>query len=445
MADGCFPVNFAGALKKSLHRQTFPRLVLRSRQVRKKESDVADSAISRVVIIGSGQAGVECAAALRHQGFPGSISVVGDDPNLPYQRPPLSKEFLKSATDTSLPLKGEAFYASNDIGLRLGVTVKSIERETRRVIFEDDDSVPYDHLVIATGARNRIPPIAGLDRHDFLELRTLAHAQALTSNLDRIQRVVIIGGGFIGLEVAALLRRRDVEVHVVEAADRLMARVLSPMMSAAFENIHRQQGTHLHLGVVATSLDGDRITLSDSTQLVADKIVVAAGVVPNVELATRADLEVDNGIVVNDWLLTSDPNISAIGDCASHPNPWGLGVIRLESVQNAVDQAKSVAGRLMGQPAPYNSLPWFWSHQGDAKLQIAGLAHGMDDAVMRGDPATGKFSVFIYRAGQLIAVESVNSPGDHMVARRLLAAGRSLDLDVASNLSIDLKTFLASG
>lgn len=410
----------------------------------KWESDVADSAISRVVIIGSGQAAVECAAALRHQGFAGSISVIGDDPNLPYQRPPLSKEFLKSASDTSLPLRGEAFYATNNIDLRLGVAVQSIEREARWVILDNGDPVPFDHLVIATGARNRIPPVSGLDPHNVLELRTLAHARALTSNLDQLQHVVIIGGGFIGLEVAALLRQRQVEVHVVEAADRLMARVLSPMMSAEFENIHRQQGTHLHLGVVATSIDGGRISLSDGTELVTDKVVVAAGVLPNVELAAQAGLEVDNGIVVDGLLLTSDPNVSAIGDCAAHPNPWGLGVIRLESVQNAVDQAKCVASRLMGQPAPYDSLPWFWSHQGEAKLQIAGLAQGMDDAVMRGDPGSGRFSVFIYRAGHLIAVESVNSPGDHMVARRLLAAGRSIDREVASDLSIDLKALLAS-
>lgn len=403
---------------------------------------MAESAISRVVIIGSGQAGVECAAALRAQGFPGAISIIGDDPHLPYQRPPLSKEFLKSAADSSLPLKGEAFYAANNIDLSLGVAVHFIERDAGRVILGNGDVIPYDHLVIATGARNRFPPVAGLDPDKVLELRTLADAQEMTSRLDQLRTIVIIGGGFIGLEVAALLRQRQVDVHVVEAADRLMSRVLTPMMSAEFANIHREQGTHLHLGVVAKSVDGSRITLSQGTTINADAVLVAAGVVPNVEIAAQAGLAVQNGIVVDELLLTSDPNISAIGDCSLHPSRWGSGIIRLESVQNAVDQAKCVARRLVGNPSPYDSLPWFWSYQGEAKLQIAGLGQGMDDAVLRGDPATGKFSVFAYREGRLIAVESVNSAADHMVARRLLVGGRSIDRDVAGDLSIDLKSLL---
>lgn len=403
---------------------------------------MGDGAISRVVIIGSGQAGIECAAALRHHGFAGSVIVLGDEPDLPYQRPPLSKEFLKSPTDSSLPLRGEAFYGNNSIELRLGVVVERVERAARAVVLADGERVGYDHLVIATGARNRLPPVPGLDPAKVLELRTLAHARTLTAELDRLRHVVIIGGGFIGLEVAALLRQRDVEVHVVEAADRLMGRVLSPMMSAEFGKIHLAQGTHLHLGVVATSIDGNNVTLSDGTTFATDAVVVAAGIVPNVELAQQAGLAVDNGIVVDELLLTSDPAISAIGDCAAHPNPWGLGVIRLESVQNAVDQAKCVAARLTGQAAPYDSLPWFWSHQGAAKLQIAGLSHGVDDAVMRGDPQTGKFSVFLYRAGQLVAVESLNSPGDHMVARRLLAASQSVDKQMAADLTADLKALV---
>lgn len=403
---------------------------------------MAESAISRVVIIGSGQAGVECAAALRAQGFPGAISIIGDDPHLPYQRPPLSKEFLKSAADSSLPLKGEAFYAANNIDLCLGVAVHFIERDAGRVILGNGDVIPYDHLVIATGARNRLPPVVGLDPDKVLELRTLADAQEMTSRLDQLRTIVIIGGGFIGLEVAALLRQRQVDVHVVEAADRLMSRVLTPMMSAEFANIHREQGTHLHLGVVAKSVDGSRVTLSQGTKINADAVLVAAGVVPNVEIAAEAGLAVQNGIVVDELLLTSDPNISAIGDCSLHPSRWGSGIIRLESVQNAVDQAKCVARRLVGNPAPYDSLPWFWSYQGEAKLQIAGLGQGMDDAVLRGDPATGKFSVLAYREGRMIAVESVNSAADHMVARRLLAGGRSIDRDVAGDLSIDLKSLL---
>nr|WP_235897632.1 FAD-dependent oxidoreductase [Mesorhizobium microcysteis] len=398
--------------------------------------------IEKVVIVGSGQAGVECAAALRHNGFAGSVIVLGDEPDLPYQRPPLSKEFLKSPTDSSLPLKGEAFYGQHAIDLRLGVVAERIERDARQLLLAGGERLAYDHLVLATGARNRFPPVKGLDPCGVMELRTLAHARAMTARLDRLRHVTIIGGGFIGLEVAALLRQRDIAVDVLEAADRLMGRVLSPLMSDAFVPIHEQMGTRLRLATVATEVAGRSVVLSDGETLDTDAVVVAAGVVPNSELAAEAGLDVANGVVVNDRLLTSDPSISAIGDCAAHPNPWGIGTIRLESVQNAVDQGKCVAARLTGNDQSYDALPWFWSHQGAAKLQIAGLAMGMDDAVMRGDPSTGKFSVFVYRKGRLIAVESVSSPADHMVARRVLAARQSIPKEIAVDLSVDLKTLV---
>ena len=398
--------------------------------------------IEKVVIVGSGQAGVECAAALRHNGFAGSVVIIGDEPDLPYQRPPLSKEFLKSVEDSSLPLRGEAFYGQNAIDLRLGVTAQRIDREARELVLEGGERLPYDHLVLATGARNRLPPVTGLDAETVLELRTLAHARILTGRLDALKHVTIIGGGFIGLEVAALLRKRDIAVDVLEAADRLMGRVLSPQMSALFVPIHEEMGTRLRLGTVASEIAGRRVALSDGAVLDTDAIVVAAGVVPNAELAAEAGLAIDNGVVVDERLLTSDPAISAIGDVAAHPNPYGIGMIRLESVQNAVDQGKCVAARLTGDDRAYDAVPWFWSHQGAAKLQIAGLAMGLDETVLRGDPATGKFSVFVYRQGRLIAVESLNSPTDHMVARRLLAAGLSVPAQVAADPATDLKALV---
>lgn len=406
-----------------------------------------EAGVSRVVVVGSGQAGVETAAALRHHGFPGSIIVVGEEPDLPYQRPPLSKEFLKGPEDSSLPLKGEAFYATNAIELRLGVVAERIDRERGELVLGGGERLPYDHLVLATGARNRLPPVQGLDPARVLELRTLAHARALTRKLPALRRVAIIGGGFIGLEVAALLRQRDIEVDVLEAADRLMGRVLSPVMSEAFRRFHEEMGTRLRLGTLATEIaprgDGFTLALSDGSALDADAVVVAAGVVPNVELAAAAGLAVDNGVEVDARLLTSDPAISAIGDCAAHPNPYGGdGRIRLESVQNAVDQGKCVAARLTGNPHAYDALPWFWSHQGPIKLQIAGLSLGMDETVTRGDPAGGKFSVFVYRAGRLIAVESVNSPADHMVARRLIAAGLTVPKEAAADPATDLKALM---
>jgi 3-phenylpropionate/trans-cinnamate dioxygenase ferredoxin reductase subunit len=403
--------------------------------------------ISRVVIVGSGQAGIETAASLRQNGFAGSVVIIGDEPDLPYQRPPLSKEFLKSVEDSSLPLKGESFYASNAIELRLGATAERIDRDRRELVLEGGERLGYDHLVLATGARNRLPPVPGLDPARVLELRTLAHARALTALLPELSHVAIIGGGFIGLEVAALLRQRGVDVDVLEAADRLMGRVLSPAMSAAFHRFHDEMGTRLLLSTLASEIaprgDGFSLTLSDGGTLDTDAVVVAAGVVPNVELAAEAGLAIDNGVSVDALLQTSDPAISAIGDCASHPNPFGGdGPIRPESVQNAVDQGKCVAARLTGNPQPYHALPWFWSHQGPIKLQIAGLSLGMDETVTRGDPEGEKFSVFIYRQGRLIAVESVNSPADHMVARRLIAAGISLPKETAADPAADLKALM---
>lgn len=398
--------------------------------------------IGRVVIVGSGQAGVECAAALRHNWFSGSVTIVGDEPDLPYQRPPLSKEFLKSVEDSSLPLRGEAFYGQNAIDLRLGVTAEKIDRAARELVLGDGERLAYDHLVLATGARNRFPPIPGLDPQKVLELRTLAHARALTGRLDALRHVAIIGGGFIGLEVAALLRQRGIAVDVVEAADRLMGRVLSPRMSAVFAAIHEEMGTRLRLSTVVSGIDGRKVALSDGEVLDTDAIVVAAGVVPNAELAAEAGLRVENGILVSDRLVTSDPSISAIGDVAAHPNPYGIGTIRLESVQNAVDQGKCVAARLTGDDHAYDALPWFWSHQGAAKLQIAGLAMGMNDSVLRGDAAAGKLSVFVYRRERLIAVESLNSPADHMAARRLLAAGVTVPKEAAADPATDLKALI---
>ena len=412
---------------------------------------MSDSDIGRVVIVGSGQAGVETAAALRQQGFAGSVTIVGEEPDLPYQRPPLSKEFLKSAEDSSLPLKGEAFYAGNGIELRLGVVAERIDRTRRQLVLTGGESLAYDRLVLATGARNRLPPVPGLDPARVLELRTLAHARALTARLPGLRRVAIVGGGFIGLEVAALLRQRDIEVDVLEAADRLMGRVLSPAMSAAFLRFHDEMGTRIHLATLAREIapraDGFWLALTGGGTLDVDAVVVAAGVVPNVELAAAAGLAVDNGISVDAMLLTSDPAISAIGDCAAHPNPYGDangsgGPIRLESVQNAVDQAKCVAARLTGNRQAYDALPWFWSHQGPIKLQIAGLSLGMDETVTRGDPAGEKFSVFVYRKGRLAAVESVNSPADHMVARRLIAAGITVPPEVAADPATDLRALM---
>ncbi|MBX3577529.1 MAG: FAD-dependent oxidoreductase [Rhizobiaceae bacterium] len=399
-----------------------------------------------IVIVGSGHAGVELAAHLRQRNFDGAITIVGDEPDLPYQRPPLSKEFLKSPDDSGLPLKGEALYAQKDIGLKLGVRAVRIDRAAREVVLSDGGRLAYDHLALATGARNRTLPIPGLDGVPVLALRTLADARRLNARLDGLSHVTVIGGGFIGLEVAALLRARGVEVDVIEAMDRLMARVLSVPSSAWFRRFHDTPGTRLHFQKTVTGIESSgglaTVSLSDGLVVETDAILIAAGIVPNTELASEAGLTVENGIVVDEHLLTSDPTISALGDAAVYPNAFAGGMTRLESVQNAVDQAKTIAARLTGEPAPYHAVPWFWSHQGSARLQIAGLSNGHDDAVVRGDMDGEKFSVFLYRGGRLAAVETVNNAGEHMAARRLIGAGTDVPKDVAADMSRELKSLL---
>ncbi len=400
----------------------------------------------RIVIVGSGHAGVELAVALRQHGHAGPVTIVGDEPDLPYQRPPLSKEFLKSSTDGGLPLKGETLYAAKDIALRLGRRAAEIDRQNRELVLAGGDRLPYDHLALATGARNRIPPIPGLDRAPTLELRTLGDARLLHDRLETLRHVTIVGGGFIGLEVAALLRARDIAVDLVEATPRLMGRVLSARMSAHFRFHHEALGTRLHFETLVRGVHsasrGCAVALSSGETLETDAILVAAGVTPNTELAERAGLAVDNGIVADARLLTSDPAISALGDCAAYPNVHAGGMARLESVQNAVDQAKFVAARLCGEEGSYHATPWFWSNQGSQRLQIAGLGDGHDDVVMRGDPLGEKFSIFLYRGDRLLAVESVNAAADHMVARRLIGQGTAVPKALAADLSADLKALL---
>lgn len=402
--------------------------------------------VERVVVAGNGQAGVELAAALRQRGFEGTVTVLGDEPDLPYQRPPLSKDFLDGAESAPLPLRAASFYAANAIDLRSGVVAEAIDREGRALVLAGGERLDYDHLVLATGARNRMPAVPGLDPADVMELRTLAHARALGSRLGGLRHVTVLGGGFIGLEVASLLRKRDIGVDLVEASDRLMGRVLSEETGRWFREFHHGLGVRLRFGTMAQAVErrgeGFAVALSDGDTLATDAIMVAIGVLPNQEMAQAAGLPVSNGVVVDDRLLTADPAISAIGDCAAHPNPFGVGMVRLESVQNAVDQAKCVASRLTGDDRAYDSLPWFWSNQGAARLQIAGLGVSVDDAVVRGDPDGGKFSVFLYREGRLVAVESVNSPGEHMASRRILSARQSVPKEAAADPATDLKALV---
>lgn len=402
-----------------------------------------------VVIVGAGQAGLQAAASLREEGYEGVIRLIGDEAGLPYQRPPLSKSFLTGdvAAD-ELSLEEAHWFDDARIQRFAGERVSAIDRGRRRLSLASGRSVPYDHLVLATGSRNRALPFLTQPTHNVVSLRSVSDAQRLKAALDEARRVVVIGGGFLGLEVASIAAARGCSVHVVESLDRVMKRAISADMSAACTAQHQAAGVRFSFDVRVASIvgHGERVSaveLADGTRLDADLVLVAAGVVPNSELASACGLSAFNGVIVDERLRTSDPAISAIGDCAAFPYAFDGGdLLRLESVQNAVDQARHVARSLLGDATPYDQTPVFWSDQGGVRLQIAGVARRLDSRVVRGDPASGAFSVFRFRHHRLTGVESCNRPADHMAARRLLQRRISPSREQAADPSFNLKLLL---
>ncbi|MDX2546947.1 NAD(P)/FAD-dependent oxidoreductase [Streptomyces sp. WI04-05B] len=400
-----------------------------------------------VVVVGAGQAAVQLAESLRDAGFDGPVTLVGDEQQLPYQRPPLSKEYLAGKLSSAeLALRGERFYVDRDIELLAGRRAVHLDRGRRRLNLDDGTELSYGHLVLAIGARPRPLPIPGGRLDGVVNLRTLADAQELRQRLAAARDVVVIGAGFIGLEFAAACRAAGPTPVVVDIAGQVMGRAVSAPTAAHFAERHQQLDTRLLLGRAPAELVGrqGRVTgvrLADGETLPADTVAVGIGVLPNVELAEAAGLRTAGGIVVDDYLVTSDPAVSAIGDCAAFPDPRGAGRIRLESVQNAADQARCLAAALTGTPRPYTALPWFWSYQGALRLQIAGLSTGHDRTVVRGEPGKG-FSVFCFRDGFLTAVESVNRAPDHMAARRLLAAGARVTFEDVTDPGFNLRAHL---
>ena len=405
--------------------------------------------MDKVVIVGSGQAGAQTAISLRDEGFAGQITIVGEEPGWPYQRPPLSKAYLLGKMDDDgILLRAPQTYADLKIEIIAEARAEAIERKNHRLRLSEGRALAYDHLVLATGARQRELPVPGADLDGVLPLRTIVDARALMARMGKLKGAVVAGAGFIGLEFAAVARAHDIPVTVLEIAERPMARALSHEMSAFFRERHEAWGVDFRFGVGARQVRGqgrvEEVELSDESFLDADLLLVGIGVLPNVELAEQAGLTCGNGIVVDETMLTSDHAISAIGDVALHPNRFSAtGPVRLESVQNAADQGRLVAARLMGKPKTYDVVPWFWSDQGDLKLQMAGLATGHDQAVLRGDPVSGAFSVFCFKDGALLACESVNRPADHMAARRILQGGLPFTADNAADESVALKSYLA--
>jgi 3-phenylpropionate/trans-cinnamate dioxygenase ferredoxin reductase component len=401
-----------------------------------------------VLIVGAGHAGFQVAASLRQHGYGDRICLINDEAHLPYQRPPLSKAYLKGeGRPDSLMFRPDKFYRDQNIEL-IADRAASIDRASRRLLLASGASLEYGHLVLATGARNRLLDIPNANLEDVRYLRILDESEALRKLMASRQRVVVIGAGFIGLEFAATARIKGLEVDVAELASRVMARAVTAEISEYFQERHTAAGIRIHLGVQATGIeaDGNKVTgvsLSDGRHILADLVVVGVGVLPNVELAAEAGLPVASGIIVDEQLLTADPNISAIGDCALFASPRFGGSLRLESVQNATDHARCVAARLTGDARTYDGLPWFWSDQADDKLQIAGLTTGYDQVVVRGDRAQRSFSAFCYKAGQLVGIESVNRASDHVFGRKVLGMNRSITPEQAADLSFDLKAALA--
>jgi len=401
-----------------------------------------------VVIVGAGHAGFQVAASLRQHGFKDRVCLINDEGHLPYQRPPLSKAYLKgTGGPDSLMFRPEKFFHDQTIEL-IGDRAVAIDRAAQKLKLASGAFLDYGHLVLATGARNRLPDIPNANLPNVRYLRILDDSEDLRKRIAASKRVVVIGAGFIGLEFAATARIKGLEVDVLELANRVMARAVTAEVSEYFQARHAEAGVRIHLGVMATAIeaDGDKVTgvsLSDGRHIPADLVVVGVGVLPNVELAKEAGLPTASGIIVNDHLLTRDPNISAIGDCCLFESPRFGGSLRLESVQNATDQAKCVAARLTGDDKVYDGQPWFWSDQGDDKLQIAGLTTGYDRVVLRGDPSQKAFSAFCYKQGRLVGIESVNRAGDHMFGRRLLPMDRSVAPEQAADPNFDLKKALA--
>ncbi|MBV8844778.1 MAG: FAD-dependent oxidoreductase [Bryobacterales bacterium] len=401
-----------------------------------------------VVIAGGGQAGFQTAFSLRAEGYQGPITLIGEEPYVPYQRPPLSKGFvLGTQTEDHVWLRPESYYSSRNIRILSSERVTAIETPEHRARLASGTAIPYDALVVATGASNRMLPIPGAQLDGVCYLRTLSEAIEIKQRLEQAQRVVVIGGGFIGLEIAASARTLGKTVTVLEALPRLMARVVAPIVSEFFFRVHTTRDVEVLLNSTVREIRGSggragEVVLQDGASRPADLVIAGIGILPNTDLAQEAGLPVANGIYVDDFLTTADSRIYAIGDCAEYPNPFAGSRVRLESVQNAVEQAVCVAKAIAGKAAPYRATPWFWSDQFDLRLQMAGLPARHDRVVVRGHPEESKFSAFYFRNGELCAVDSVNRPADHLAARRLIGNGTALTPEQAADEGFQLKRLL---
>lgn len=400
------------------------------------------------LILGAGHAAAQLAISLRQEGWEGTIIVIGEEPRLPYHRPPLSKDYLAGQkTPEEIRIRPAAIYEKAEINFILGQRATHIDRNGKRVLLEGGDPVAYDKLALTVGSRVRRVNLPGVELPGVHYLRTLADVERIRADILPGGNAVIVGGGYIGLETAAVLCRLGMEVTVVEMLERVMQRVTAPEVSAFYSRVHTEEGVHILCGTGVAGFEGATrvawVLCGDGRKLPADLVIIGIGIVPNVELAQAAGLKVENGIVVDEYACTSDPDIVAAGDCTFHPNGFYQCWVRLESVQNATDQARVAASTLCGKTQPYDALPWFWSDQYDLKLQMAGLSQGYDAVVTRGDrDGSRSFAAFYLKQGALIAVDAVNKPAEFMAGKKLISERKKIDQARLADTSVPMRELI---
>jgi len=400
---------------------------------------------SKCVIVGASHAAGQLVVSLRQAGWAGDITVIGDEAYLPYHHPPLSKDYLSDKkTADELLIRPQEAYETANVNLKLGTRVTDIDRNAKTLSTDVGEIIPYDKLVLATGARVRKLPIQGADLPGVYYLRDMSDVTAIKAYVKHAKRAVIIGGGYIGLETAASLKMLGLEVTVLEAMPRILQRVTAPELSEFYKRVHKEEGVNVLEGVMASSITsvGDELSVIDKNDnhYKAELVIIGIGVIPNTELASDAGLDVENGIVVNEFCQTSDADVYAAGDVTWHYNVKYDRHLRLESVPNATEQAKTVAGHICGKDKIYDSLPWFWSDQFDLKLQIAGLSEGYDDLILRGDSESSRsFAAFYFKGPALLAVDAVNAPREFAMTRMLLTQGKTLNKTKLADTTLALK------
>ncbi len=399
------------------------------------------------VIVGAGQAGSDLTTALRQLGYTGRIILIGDEQAPPYRRPPLSKAYLSGEIgEEALYLKPSATYEKQNIELRTGVKVTAIDRQAHTVTLDNGELIKYDKLALTTGGRARRLPLPGAEKPNVHYVRTLEDIARLKEQFKEGRRLVIVGGGYIGLEAAAVGIKKGLKVTLVEALPRMLARVTGPELSQYYYGVHTAHGVDIRLGAGVQALEGDKqveaVVLQDGTKIPADLLIVGIGLIPNTEIAEQAGLAVDNGVLVDLFAQTSDPDIVAAGDCTNHENGFLGRRLRLESVPNASEQARVAAASIVGQKVAHAGVPWFWSDQYDLKLQMVGLSQGYDKVVIRGSMEANNFSAFYLKDGVVISVDCVNRPQDFMIGKKLVAGKVKVDPAVLADESVVLKTLV---